>query len=154
VSYTNGNLPVAQNMVEQLAGDTDLIAVRSRGSTQRPFTTFKEMIEKAEEKQRKAITDFEKKRDEAQQQINELQRGKSDDQKFIVSPEQQAEIEKYQKVEIEAKAKLRDLRKELRSDVTSIENFIKVMNIAIVPLIVVIAGLVHFLIRRSATSAK
>ncbi len=154
VSYTNGNLPLAQNMVEQLSGDTNLIAVRSRGSTQRPFTTFKEMMEKAEEKQRKTITDFEKKRDEAQQKLNELQRGKADDQRFILSPEQAAEVAKYEKVENESKLKLRDLRKELRSDVTSIENTIKVLNIALVPALVVIAGIVHFLIRRSATSAK
>ncbi len=154
VSYNNGNLPLAQNMVEQLSGDTDLIAVRSRGSTQRPFTTFKEMMEKAEQKQRDAITDFEKKRDEAQQKLNELQRGKSDDQRFILSPEQQAEVQKYQKVETDAKAQLRELRKELRSDVTSIENTIKVLNIGVVPLIVVLAGIIHFLIRRSATSAK
>ena len=39
----NGNLAFAQGAVEQLTGDNNLIAVRSRASRERPFTVVREM---------------------------------------------------------------------------------------------------------------
>ena len=39
---TNGNLSFAQGIVEQLSGDSNLIAVRSRASRERPFTVGEE----------------------------------------------------------------------------------------------------------------
>ena len=38
----NGNLNFAQNLVEQLSGDNNLIAVRSRALMEHPFTRVKD----------------------------------------------------------------------------------------------------------------
>src|SRR5204863_408115 len=48
----NGNLNLAQSMVEQLAGDSNLISVRSRATLNRPFTVVKKMEERAQESYR------------------------------------------------------------------------------------------------------
>ena len=44
----NSNLAFAQGVVEQLAGDSNLIAVRSRASRERPFTVVQKMQADAE----------------------------------------------------------------------------------------------------------
>jgi ABC-type uncharacterized transport system involved in gliding motility auxiliary subunit len=41
VSEMNANLDLAQNLVEQMAGDNNLIGVRSRATQSRPFTLVK-----------------------------------------------------------------------------------------------------------------
>src|SRR5207247_1743367 len=55
----NGNLNLAQSMVEQLAGDSNLIAVRSRATLNRPFTVVKKMEERAQESYRSKIKELE-----------------------------------------------------------------------------------------------
>ena len=48
VMPANGNLAFAQGAIEQLTGDNNLIAVRSRASRERQFTVVKEMQANAE----------------------------------------------------------------------------------------------------------
>jgi len=84
----NGNLNFAQNAVEQLTGDNNLIAVRSRATQNRPFTRIKAMETRANEKFQSEIKRLEDSASEAQRKINELQQQKKDtEQRFILSPE-------------------------------------------------------------------
>jgi len=55
----NGNLSFAQSVVEQLAGDNNLIAVRSRASRERPFTVVQKMQADAEANYRTKIKELE-----------------------------------------------------------------------------------------------
>src|SRR5881392_978792 len=86
----NGNLNLAQSMVEQLAGDSNLIGVRSRATLNRPFTVVNQMKERAEEALRGKIKELETSKQETEQKLAELQRTKEKgQQRFILSPEQQ-----------------------------------------------------------------
>ena len=51
----NSNLGFAQGAVEQLAGDSNLIAVRSRASRERPFTVVQKMQADADANYRSKI---------------------------------------------------------------------------------------------------
>ena len=51
----NGNLNLAQNMVEQMTGDSNLIGVRSRATLNRPFTVVQKMQGQAEANYRTKI---------------------------------------------------------------------------------------------------
>ena len=99
----NGNLSFAQNAVEQLTGDNNLIAVRSRATLNRPFTKIRAMEAAANEKFQSEIKQLEDSASQAQTKINELQQQKKDkDQRFILSPEQSAELAKLRKELVEA----------------------------------------------------
>ena len=151
----NANLNLAQNLVEQMTGDNNLIAVRSRATLNRPFTRVKEMEAAANEKFQSKIKRLEDSAAEAQRKINELQAQKKDkDQRFILSPEQQAELENFRKKEAEVKIKLKDERKKLRRDIDSLETRLKWLNIAAMPLAVSLSGLVLAFYKRKRTSAK
>jgi ABC-type uncharacterized transport system involved in gliding motility auxiliary subunit len=136
----NGNLSFAQSAVEQLAGDSNLIAVRSRASRERPFTVVQKMQADAESNYRSKIKELEGSLAEAQRKLNELQKTKEGGQQFILSPEQQQELVNFRKKEADVKVQLKQMRKQLRSEIDSLENRIKWLNIAGMPVAVVLAG--------------
>lgn len=153
--YFNDNLSFAQNMVEQLAGDSNLIRVRSRAVSSRPFTVVQEMEAKAQAKHRKAIQDLQEELQKTQAKLNELQQHKKEaGQRFVLSPEQEAEITKFRKQEGDAKASLRKVEKDLRRDRESLEGVLKGVNIAGMPILVIIAGLSVYFIRKNRSGAK
>lgn len=152
----NGNLNLLQNMVEQNAGDENLIAVRSRATMNRPFTKVREMQAAAEDRFRSKIRDLEKSLQDAQTRLNELQQAKqgAGQQKFILSPEQQAELTKFKQKQAEVNKELKQVRKDLRREIDSLENRLKWVNIAGMPLVVTAAGISLALIKRKKTAAK
>ena len=151
----NGNLNFAQNVVEQMTGDSNLIAVRSRATLNRPFTRIKEMEAVANEKFQSEIKRLEDSAAEAQRKINELQAQKKDkDQRFILSPEQRTELEKLRKEEADTRKHLKQVQKDLRKEVVSLQTRVKWVNILAVPLAVTVTGIVIAVIKRRKTSAK
>jgi ABC-type uncharacterized transport system involved in gliding motility auxiliary subunit len=136
----NSNLSFAQSVVEQLAGDSNLIAVRSRASRERPFTVVQKLQAAADANYRSKIKELEQNLAETQRKVNELQQSKDAGQRFILSPEQQQELVNFRKKEAEAKVQLKEMRKKLRVEIDSLENRIKWLNIAGMPVAVVVAG--------------
>ena len=150
----NGNLNLAQNAVEQLTGDNNLISVRSRATQNRPFTLVKQMQAEAEDRYRSRIKELEDSLAETQRQLNELQQKKENGQRFILSPEQQAAVENFRTKEAQVKIQLKDERKQLRHDIDSLENRLKWLNIAAVPFLVSVSGLSLAFFKRKRTAAK
>ena len=136
----NGNLAFAQSAVEQLAGDSNLIAVRSRASRERPFTVVQKLQADADANYRSKIKDLEQNLAETQRKVNELQKGKESGQQFILSPEQQQELVNFRKTEADVKVQLKDMRKKLRAEIDSLETKTKWINIAAMPAAVIAAG--------------
>lgn len=150
----NGNLLLAQNMVEQLAGDVNLVGTRSRGALRRPFTVMQRMQIEAEEAGREKLQKLNQELQNAQQQLNELQAKKEPGQTLILSPEQQAKIAEFRKKERDTQRELRELRKNLRQDIDSMENRIKWANIAGVPALVAFTGIFLAIYRKQRTKAQ
>lgn len=151
----NGNLTFAQSMVEQMTGDNNLIAVRSRASLTHPFNRIKDMEAAANEKFQAEIKSLETSRDEAQRRINELQQQKKDkDQRFILSPEQTAELNKLRDEEVKTSKRLKVVQKDFRKEVVALQNRVKWLNILAVPFAVTASGIVIAFVKRKKTSAK
>lgn len=155
VMPANGNLAFAQAIVEQLSGDTNLITVRSRAVRERPFTVVNRMQSEAESKYRSKIRDLEESLNEAQTKLNELQQKKeAGQQRFILSPEQQQALESFRKKQAEVKKELKEVRRSLRSEIDSLENRIKWIDIAGMPLLVAVSGLILAVAKRKRVAAK
>lgn len=151
----NANLNFAQNAVEQLAGDNNLIAVRSRATLNRPFEVVRKKEAEAAQKFQGVIEDLQKKAEAAQQRINELQAQKSDqNQRFIISPEQQAELEKLEKESVATDKKLRAVKKDLAREVDSLKTRLTWWNIFTMPGLVTAGGIVLAIYKRKLTAAK
>jgi len=151
----NANLNLAQNLIEQMTGDNNLIAVRSRATLSRPFTRVKELEAAANEKFQSEIKRLEDSAAGAQSRINELQAQKKDkDQRFILSPEQRTELDKLRKEEAETRKHLKQVQKDLRKEVVSLQTRLKWINILAVPLAVTATGIIIAIVNRRKTSAK
>lgn len=151
----NGNLNLVQSLVEQLAGDSSLISLRSRASLNRPFTRVRNMEAAAEQKYQARIKELENNLGETQRKLQELQSTKQDpQQRFILSPEQQKTMEQYREAEAKAQKDLKQLRKDLRKDTDTLAFWTKVVNIAAMPLLVAITGIVIAIVKRKKTAAK
>src|SRR5258707_599601 len=138
-----------------MAGDSNLINVRSRATTDRPLTKIRDMEAVAQERFQSEIKRLEDSAQEAQRKINELQQAKKDkDQRFVLSPEQQAELAKLRKQEAETRKHLKQVQKDLRKEVVSLQTRVKWINILAVPLAVAISGVVLAGVKSRKTSAK
>jgi len=146
----NGNLNLIESSVELLAGDSDLISIRSRASANRPFVVVNKMEASAQEKYQGKIDELETGLTQARQKLSELQSAKQADQKSVLSPEQQVEIKKFQENEAQIDRQLKQVRKELRQEIDSLQNWLKWLNIALMPVVVTCVGLgLAFLKKRS-----
>jgi ABC-type uncharacterized transport system involved in gliding motility auxiliary subunit len=155
VSQLNANLDLAQNLVEQMAGDSNLIGVRSRATMSRPFTRVKKIEAEAEASGQAKIAELQRSLDETQQRLGELQQQKKDaDQRYILSPEQQAEVDNFQKKQVEVSHELRQAQKDLRKEVVSLETRIEWWNILAMPCGVTLAGIMIAVVKRKKNSAK
>jgi ABC-type uncharacterized transport system involved in gliding motility auxiliary subunit len=155
VTPMNANLDLAQNLVEQMAGDNNLIGVRSRASLSRPFTRVKKLEAEAEARGQAKIAELQNSLQETQQRLGELQQQKKDkDQRFILSPEQKAELENFRQKQASVSKELKQAQKDLRKEVVSLETRLKWLNILAMPLGVALAGLSLAAINRRKTSAK
>lgn len=150
----NGNLSIALAAVENLAGDSRLISVRSRASRERPFTVVRDLQARAEAAYREKISQLENSLQETEQRLTELQQGRTANQQFILSPEQQKELENFRKKEVEVRKELKHVRRTLRSEIDALETRLKWINIAAMPVLVALAGLGLALWRRKHSAAR
>jgi len=73
--------------------------------------------------------------------LQELQKAQGAKSQQILSPEQQAELERFRKTVAEARLQLKEVRKNLRQDAESLVFWTKVANIVLMPLLVALIGL-------------
>ncbi len=147
---SNGNLALAMGMVEQFAAGNDLISLRSRATAFRPLTVVRELEAEAQKQYFGKIQSLEEELQKTQAKLQELQRSQGATGKSgqLLTPEQQAEIERFRKTAAQARLELKEVRRNLRHDAESLVFFTKVVNIALMPLLVALAGLAVALVRR------
>jgi ABC-type uncharacterized transport system involved in gliding motility auxiliary subunit len=151
----NGNLALFQNLIEQAAGDSNLIGARSRASVRRPFTVVQKMETEARMRYQAKIEGLDKKQQELQTKLSELQvKKEGNTAKVILTPEQQQAIKQFNADLAKTKKDLRVERRNLRQDVDAMENRLKWLNIAAMPVAVSLTGLTLALARRKRTAAK
>ncbi|MCP5476379.1 MAG: Gldg family protein [Lysobacterales bacterium] len=147
----NGDLIV--NSADNLSGSSALISIRGRNSSTRPFTVVEDMRRAADERFRTTEQQLQEQLSETERKLNELQANKSSENAMIMSPEQQAEVQRFQNEKVRIRKELRDVRRSLDQDIRSLGSRTKFINIALVPILVIIAALLFWHLRRSRRRA-
>jgi ABC-type uncharacterized transport system involved in gliding motility auxiliary subunit len=151
----NGNLAFVQGLVEQMAGDADLVNVRSRATASRPFTVVKEMEAQAAQAYLGKIKTLEENLQETRKKLESLQKTRTPaGPGAILSPEQQTEVENFRKRAADTRRELKEVRRELRAETEGLEFWTKVVNIALMPLLVALAGIAMAIVRRRRRPAR
>jgi ABC-type uncharacterized transport system involved in gliding motility auxiliary subunit len=147
----NGNLAFAQGLVEQMAGDGALINLRSRAAFSRPLTVIRQMEARAQEASLGKIKALEDVLSQATEKLQALQKGRPSGTATggaILTPEQQTEMDNFRKKSVETRKELKEMRKNLREETETLQLWTKVINIALVPLLVMTLGITLAVIRR------
>ncbi|MBM3984945.1 MAG: ABC transporter [Planctomycetes bacterium] len=146
----NGDFILAA--LDNLSGSDDLISVRSRARYERPFTVMEDLQREADARFARTAEDLEAQLRDTERKLTELQSQKEDGASLILSPEQQAEIERFQEERLATRKRLRDVQYDLRKDIEGLQTRVKVINIGLVPalLAVVAVGLAGWRRQRRA----
>jgi ABC-type uncharacterized transport system involved in gliding motility auxiliary subunit len=150
----NGNSVLLLNIIDQAASSADLIGARSRASIRRPFTLIREMEAKAEASTQDKQKELQTKLEAAQARLQKIAEDRSNSRDVRLAPEQEAEEKKFREQVTEANRQIRDLYKDLKRDKDKLSARIIALNLAIVPGIVLLAGLAVAFSRRAAARAR
>ena len=151
----NGNLALVQNLVEQASGDVNLVGARGRASVSRPFTVVQKMEAEARARYQGKIEGLNRKVEQLQSKLNDVQiKQEGNTSKIILTKDQQEAIANFKKQQVEARKDLRKERRNLDVDVKNLENRVKWLNIAAMPLLVSAAGIALAIARKNRTNAK
>jgi ABC-type uncharacterized transport system involved in gliding motility auxiliary subunit len=136
------NYAFVLNSVQNMMGSNDLISLRTRKRVERPFSVTKEMRDRAERKELLEIRQLQARLDETNRRINELkgaggQGDEGDAAEALLTPEQNAEVQALEAEALQTRKTLRGVRRELRSDIDSLGNWLAFINIALMPILIV-----------------
>lgn len=143
----NGNFLV--NAIDNLGGNSDLISLRSRGSSSRPFTVVEQIQKDAEAQFRNKERALQEKLQETEKKIAELQQQKDQTAGTLMSPQQKAEVEKFKAEMINTRKQLRDVQHDLRKNIEGLGTKLRIVNIALVPVLLGAFAIVFALMRRT-----
>ena len=131
----NGRMVV--NSIESMSGGRNLIGLRGRGSSNRPFLVIEDLQKKAELSFREKQISLQNELQGTEDKLKEIQSNQLDSSESKTS-EQNKAIEEFQRKILSIRKQLRDVQRQLNADIERLENNIKVLNIWTMPLIVII----------------
>ena len=141
---SNGNFVI--NALDNLGGSADLISIRNRGSYARPFTRVLELQRAADERLRQEETELLQALAETEQQLAALSHGSADG--GALTPQQEEQIDRFIQQQLETRRKLREVQHQLNDDIESLGSTLKLINTALIPVLLIIAALAMAWLRR------
>ena len=154
-SAANGTLVV--NALDNLTGSSDLISVRNRGTFTRPFTRVVALRQQAERAFRAKEQELIAQLEETERRLVELEEGSQGNEALVLTDAQRDELVRFRQERVRIGKELREVRRQLRADIETLESRLKFANIGLVPILIgligLVAGLAQIRRRRSASAA-
>ena len=141
------------NAVENLTGSDDLISLRTRAPSDRPFTVVQALQQSAEIKYRETEDSLQASLTQAQQALQQLQQGVGGNT-IALTQKQKDEIESIRSGMAQTREQLRDVQHNLRAEVDALGNRLAFLNIFGVPILVAGFAVVLGLIRRARRARR
>jgi ABC-type uncharacterized transport system involved in gliding motility auxiliary subunit len=142
----NGSLAV--NAVDNMLGNRDLISIRTRASSGRPFERVDELRVTAEKSYRATEERLQMDLEETDRKLTELQAAKGESELTVISEEQQIEIQRFIDRKLQIRRELRQVQHDLQRDIDGLGTRLKLLNIGLIPALVMIVALVYGARRR------
>jgi len=143
----NGDLVV--NALENLAGGSELMSLRSRGVSSRVFELVQDIQREAERRFRSKERELQDKLKETEKKLSDLLTKEQASGATILSADQQKAIEDARKEILTLRRELRLVQNDLRKDIDQLETTLRVVNIGLIPLVVALIAIVLGVIRIS-----
>ncbi len=141
------------NILDNLSGSGALISVRGRATFSRPFERVEALRHKADDRLRGKALELQAELQQTESKLTELQGKRNDQSSLVLSPEQEAELKRFVAEKARVRKQLRETQRGLDVDINRLNTWLKVINIAIAPFCVAIAGVIVLSLRRRRRSA-
>lgn len=136
------------NLADQLLGSSDLIGIRTRASTTRPFDRVESLKLSAEARFRDTEERLQAELEETERTLTEMQSLRQDGELTVLTPEQEDEVQRFVDRKLQIRSELRQVQHDLSRDIEALGMRLKFINIVLVPVLIVIAALSLGHIRR------
>src|SRR5690349_18491229 len=136
-SPANGNMAFVANSIDFLEGSTDLVSLRSRGSSRRPFEVVEGLKREAEKRFRAQEQSLQAKYEQANQKVEELLSKRQGASLDLLSADVQKEVDKLREDQVSTRKELREVKRSLNKDIDDLGTRVKVINIALIPALLV-----------------
>ena len=147
----NGDL--IANILDNLSGSSALISIRGRASFSRPFERVDALRRQADDRLRSKALELQAELQQTERKLTELQSKRSDQNSLMLSPEQEAELKRFTAEKTQVRKQLRETQRGLDVDINRLNSWLKILNIALAPLLVAAAGIVILTLRRRRRAA-
>ena len=144
---TANNGDFVANAVEVLAGGNDLVGLRSRGTSARPFDVVSEIERDAQERYSAEERALQQKLKDTQAKLAELTGKDRGDAPATLSPDQTKAIEEFRTDMLQTRRQLREVQAALRSDIGRLKAGLEFLDIALIPIIVAIVAVILGMVR-------
>lgn len=136
------------NAIDNLGGSSDLISIRGRQSFFRPFTKVDELRRHADDKLRATEKELDRELRDTEQKLSQLEAGRANQSELVLSPEQEAELTRFQQERVRIRKELRDVRRGLDVEIEGLGKTLKILNIGLIPALIAIGAILLAITRR------
>ena len=139
---TANNGDFVANAIEVLAGSDDLVGLRTRGTSARPFDVVDRIQAKAQARYSAEEHELQAKLKDTQTKLEGLTGKDQGNAATTLTAEQTKAIEEFRADIVQTRRQLRDVQAALRSDIQRLKGGLEFLNIALIPIIVAAVAIV------------
>jgi len=137
---TADNNSFVLNALENLSGNDDLISLRGRGNSARPFDKVDEIRRESDKRFLAKENELEGQLRDLKTQLGQLQKGGGDGGALILTDEQRKKIEQFRDQQVATSKELRRVKHERNQEIEALGTRIKLLNTFLVPLLAIVAA--------------
>lgn len=143
----NGDIVI--NALDNLSGGADLVSIRSRGRYSRPFTRVIDLQREADDRLRTEEAELLDRLAETEASLAQLNQTEDGQPIGLLTPEIQAEIDRFNQELLDTRRSLRDVQFQLTEDIEQLGTRLKAINTALIPVLLTLLLLIaHFMRNR------
>jgi ABC-type uncharacterized transport system involved in gliding motility auxiliary subunit len=143
---SNGDL--VANALDNLGGSSALISIRGRATFSRPFERVEALKRQADDRLRAKVLELQSELQQTESKLTELQSKRNDQASLMLTPEQEQELKRFTAEKAHVRKELRETERGLDVEINRLDVWLKVLNIAVAPLAVALAGALILSLRR------
>ena len=131
-----------------LGGSSALISVRGRATFTRPFERVEALKRRADDRLRAKVLELQGELQQTESKLTELQSKRNDQASLMLTPEQEQELKRFTAEKARVRKELRETQRGLDVEINRLDDWLKVLNIAVAPLAVALGGALILSLRR------
>jgi len=147
------NADLLVNTVDSLSGSNDLITLRSRGRSDRPFEAINALRRQAGQEFVAREQELQQKLLETEKQVAELQSKRKSGSGALMTPEEQAAVDNFRQEMLRTRRELREVQYNLNRSVEQLTTWIKFANIGLMPVVIAVFAIGLGAVRERRRSA-